>query len=49
MSKEECEELCERMCDQYCRYPRELASDDLLMAVCRTCPMNKLIEKEDDA
>ena len=47
MDKPDIEEICSKMCDQYCRYPRELHDDDLLMAVCVKCPMNKLKNGDD--
>ena len=49
MSNEEREELCNKICDDYCRHPRRSEmSDDELMAICNSCPLNKLRGNADE-
>ena len=40
------EEIKADMCDYYCKYPTEIADDEILRLICDKCPMNKL-EDED--
>lgn len=48
MSKEELEEAKNKMCDKYCKFPEEIQDDDVLMAICRTCPLNRITDDTDD-
>jgi hypothetical protein len=36
------DEVKEKMCDEYCKYPVEIADDEVLRVICNKCPMNKL-------
>ena len=49
MSQEEFEEALTEICDDYCRHPRrsELSDDDL-MEICNSCPLNKLRGNADE-
>ena len=40
------EKVAEQMCDKYCKYPEQIADDELLMIRCSKCPMNELIKEE---
>lgn len=42
MSKEEIEEIKEDICDNYCKYPCEIADDNVLKVICDKCPLNRL-------
>lgn len=49
MSQEEFEEALTEICDDYCRHPRrsELSDDDL-MEICNSCPLNRLRGNADE-
>ena len=36
------EEVKCAICDNYCKYPFEIADEELLRVICDKCPLNKL-------
>ena len=44
MDKKTVEELTGKFCDEYCQYPYICGSEDELDAVCKDCPMNRMVE-----
>ena len=39
---QELDDIKEQMCDEYCKYPYEIADDEMLMIICNKCPLNRL-------
>ena len=42
MTTQELEDVKEDICNHYCKYPVEIADDQLLMVFCNKCPLNRL-------
>lgn len=47
MTTEEREELIEDMCDNYCKHGH-LEDEDLMEKICGACPLNKLMQEDED-
>ena len=41
---ERMEKIAEQMCDKYCKYPEQIADDELLMIRCSKCPINEFVK-----
>lgn len=42
-------EVIEAICDDYCKWPDECSNQEELTEKCNDCPLNNILNKEEDA